>query len=140
MKEFFYDLFIYPFTDGFWGSIFGLIIWILMIGLISFLLWGSLYLVDSVGLKYNEGKGVIVEKIFEPTHTSHSFIYVGKIMVPQTHYYDDAWIIKIDIDGAVDNVSLNQGEWDKLSINQTINCEYKCGRIFKSIYIKNVSW
>lgn len=136
----FYDMFIEPFTDGFWMALFGILMWALALLVAGLILCGSLYLIDSVGLKEKQGKGIIIEKWLEPAHKRTTYIWVGKIMVPQTHFYDDIWKAKIRINDITDNVCFYESDWNTLNINQKVDCIYKNGRICNSLYIVNVSW
>ena len=138
--SFFYDIFIEPFTDGFWMALMGTLMWLWALVVVGLILWGFLYLIDSVGLKEKQGKGIIIEKWFEPAHTTTTYVMVGKIMVPQTHFYDDLWKAKIRINNITDNVCFYESDWNTLNINQKVNCTYTNGRICNSLYIKNVSW
>ena len=136
----FYDMLIDPFTDGFWSILLGILMWILMLLVVGFILWGSLYLIDSVGLKEKQGKGIVIEKWFEPAHTYTTLIMVGKVSVPQIHSVPDTWKAKIKIKDITDDVSFYESDWNTLNINQSVNCTYKNGRICNSLYIENVSW
>lgn len=48
--SFFYDVFIEPFTDGFWSALLGILMWILSLMVIALvaglIIWG----IDSIGL------------------------------------------------------------------------------------------
>lgn len=136
----FYDMFIEPFTDGFWMALFGILMWALALLVAGLILLGSLYLIDSVGLKEKQGSGVVIEKWFEPAHTHTTFIMVGKVTVPQIRSVPDTWKAKIKINDITDNVSFSESDWNTLTINQKVNCTYKNGRICNSIYIENVLW
>ena len=140
IDSFFYDMFIEPFTDGFWMALMGTLMWLWALVVVGLILWGFLYLIDSVGLKEKQGKGIIIEKWFEPAHTTTSHVMVGMIMVPRTHFYDDVWKAKIRINNITDNVCFYESDWNTLNINQKVNCTYTNGRICNSLYIKNVSW
>lgn len=85
----FYDMFIEPFTDGFWMALLGILMWASALLVAGLILWGSLYLIDSVGLKEKQGSGFVIEKWFEPAHTYTTFIIVGKVSIPQIHYVPD---------------------------------------------------
>jgi len=135
-----YDMLIDPFTDGVCGVLFGILSWILTLIICGLIAWGSLYLVDSVGLQEKKDSGVVVNKWFEPSHTTTSFMMVGKVLIPQTHHYPDSWMVEIKIHDLTDNVSLYEIDWNSLSINQKVSCTYKEGRIYNSLYIGNVSW
>ena len=136
----FYDMFIEPFTDGFWMALLGILMWLLALIVAGLILWGTLYLIDSVGLKEKKGKGVVVEKWFEPAHTYTTFVMVGKVSVPQIHHVPDTWKVKIQINDITDNVSFYESDWNAITINQKVNCTYENGRIWDSLYITNVSW
>ena len=136
----FYDMLIDPFTDGFWSILLGILMWILMLLVVGLILWGSLYLIDSVGLKEKQGKGIVIEKWFEPAHTYTTLIMVEKVSVPQIHSVPDTWKAKIKIKDITDDVSFYESDWNTLNINQSVNCTYKNGRICNSLYIENVSW
>ena len=136
----FYDMFIEPFTDGFWMALLGILMWLLALIVAGLISWGTLYLIDSVGLKEKQGKGVVIEKWFEPAHTYTTIIMVDKVSVPQIHHVPDTWKVKIQINDITDNVSFYESDWNVLSVNQKVNCTYKNGRIWNSLYITNVSW
>lgn len=138
--SFFYDMFIEPFGDGFIGFCIGILMWFLALFLSGLILFGSLYLIDSVGLKEKQGEGIIIEKWFEPAHSYTTIVMVGKTTVPQIHYVPDAWEVKIQINDITDNVSFCESYWNTLSINQKVKCTYENGRIWDSLYITNVSW
>lgn len=139
MKDFFYDMLIETFKDGGMSILIGIIMWISMLLIIGFILFGGLYAVDYIGRYEKQGVGVVINKYIEPAHTITSFVMVGKIMVPQTHNYPDVWYATIKINDRKDNVSFDEHIWYKLEIKQNVNCTYKSGIIFKSIYIKKVS-
>lgn len=136
----FYGILIEPFTDGFWMALIGILMWLLTLIVAGSILWGTLYLIDSVGLKEKQGKGVIIEKWVEPAHTYTTFVMVGKVSVPKIHHVPDTWKVKIQINDITDNVSFYESDWNVLSVNQKVNCTYKNGRIWDSLYITNVSW
>ena len=136
----FYHMFIEPFTEGFWMALLGILMWALTLLVAGLILWGSLYLIDSVGLKEKQGSGVVIEKWFEPAHTYITFILVGKVSVPQIHQVPDTWKVKIQINGITDNVSFYESDCNTLKVNQKVNCTYENGRIWDSLYITNVSW
>ena len=135
-----YDMFIEPFTDGFWRALLGILMWLLALLVAGLILLGALFLIDSVGLKEKQGKGVVIEKWFEPAHTYTTFVMVGKVSVPQIRHVSDTWKVKIQINYITDNVSFYESDWNALSINQKVNCTYENGRIWDSLYITNVSW
>ena len=136
----FYYMFIDPFTDGFWMALLGILMLALALLVAGLILWGSLYLIDSVGLKEKEGSGVVIEKWFEPAHTYTTFILVGKVSGPQIHHVPDTWKVKIQINDITDNVSCCESDWNTLKVNQKVDCTYENGRIWDSLYITNVSW
>lgn len=41
-------------------------------------------------------EGEVVDKSYSPAHSTTSFMFVGKSMIPQTHYYPESWYLKID--------------------------------------------
>ena len=136
----FYYMFIDPFTNGFWMALLGILMLALALLFAGLILWGSLYLIDSVGLKEKQGSGVVIEKWFEPAHTYTTFILVGKVSVPQIHHVPDTWKVKIQINDITDNVSCCESDWNTLKVNQKVDCTYENGRIWDSLYITNVSW
>lgn len=140
MKEFLYDMFIDPFTDGFWSVLFGILMWLFMLVLVGLIIWGAMYLVDSSFPNKKQGIGVIVEKGYEPPYTTLTYVVSGKVMIPTTIYHPEFWYAKISINDLTDCVFFNENDWNTLSINQKVNCTYISGRIWNSLYIKNVSW
>lgn len=137
--SFFYNMFIEPFTDGFWMTLLGILLWSLSLLVAGSILLGFLYLIDSVGLKEKQGNGVVIEKWYEPAHTYTTLVMVGKVSVPQIHHVPDTWKVKIEINNITDNVSFYESDWNALSVNQKVKCTYKNGRIWDSLYITNVS-
>jgi len=139
-KKFLYEMFIEPFTDGLFMAIIGIITWLFVLGIIGIALYYTLYLIDSIGLKEQQGNGIVIDKWFEPTHTITTTIMVGKVSVPQIQRIPDIWKVKIKINKTTDNVSVGMNKWNEIKINQKINCDYKIGRIYNKLYIKNISW
>lgn len=114
--------------------------WILILFGAFLILWGPFILIDSVGLKEKQGEGIVIKKWLEPAHTTTTYVLVGKIMVPQEHFHDNAWKAKIKINDITDDVSFCESDWKKLTINQKFNCTYKNSRICNSLYIEKVLW
>lgn len=142
MKEFIYDMFIYPFEEWSWNILLGVFMWILALLVIFLISWGSLYLIDSVGLEERHGEGIIVNKWFEPEHTETILVYNAalKQSMPQIRHYDDTWKVKIAINGITDIISVFEEDYNQLDINQKVNCTYEEGRIWDSIYISGILW
>jgi hypothetical protein len=140
MKEFLKDMYIDIFRDGVTGIILAIILWITSLFVLAILLTGTLYLIDSSFLEESIAKGIITSKRIIPEHTDHGFIMAGKSMIPTTTHYPTSYEIQIRIDNLTDVVLFNENNFNKLKIGQVVNCTYKNGRLFESLYIDEVSW
>jgi hypothetical protein len=128
MKDFLYEFLIEPFTDGLSGILVGLISW-LFLALISFLiLWG----VDGLFLPTQESKGVVIGKEFIAEHDE---------MVGETWYsYDDEWKLYIEVDGKTDSFSLTESAYNEIQIGRVLPITYSHGRIWETVYIKQITY
>lgn len=138
MKEFLKDMLIEPFLDRGWtGYILGVVMWFFALIIVGGLLLLSIWLIDSTYLPLKEKQGVVTEHYYIPAHTTTTFIMIGKVMVPQIHYYDDSFEITVEIDGLTDNVCLYKNSWDETKVGDKFCFKYTNGRICKSLYIKS---
>ncbi len=143
MREFIYDFFIEPFTDGILGIIGGLLTWVLLFlcfMMLTIMAFGVLYLVDSSFMEEKQAKGIVTGKWIVPEHTDDSFILVGDIMVPTSTHYPTSYNIRIKIGGMEDNVEIKANYYNTIQTSQEVNCTYTNGRLYESLYIKDVSW
>jgi len=141
MKDFFIEMYIEPLSEGFSGIMLALFMWVISLFLTMLLMWGSLYLVDSVGLDIQYGRGEVTEREFIPAHTTTTMVYnaATKTSIPQVNHYPDAWYLTIKVNkvGLSDTVEvtyesfINQHKGDDLEIT------YSNGRIWDSVYIKS---
>lgn len=141
MTELLKYMLIERFTDGDWiDYILGGLMWILTITIVGGLLWLSVLLINSSFLPLKEKEGVVTEHYYVPAHTTKTYMMVGKIMMPQTHYHDDSFEITVEIDGLTDNVCLYQNSWSTIKAGDKFCFKYTNGRIFKTLYIKSFCW
>lgn len=136
MKEFLYEILFETFTEDFLGVIVGLMAWALLLFIGFLILWG----VDGLFLPNQYGKGVITNKEFIPEHTTTTWIYDAnlKMSMPHTTHHDDDWVLHIQINGLVDDFSVSESYYDKVNVGDTINVKYSDGRIWSTIYIKEI--
>lgn len=132
MKQFFKDLLVNPFKQEY--PILGILMWCLLTFIIIVFLQISVNLFDSVGLKTIEGKGVIVEKCFEPQHSEIIYVMSGKVLVPVRITHENDWQVKIKIKETYQYFSVSQNQWNNLELNQQVNCTYEKGRLSNDIY------
>lgn len=126
MKNFIKENLFEPFTEGCKGIFMGISIWI-AIGILSlFILFG----VDSMFLIYKNGTGVIKAKNFTPKH----FKLIGDAIMLDK----DEWCLFIEIDGEIDSYEITEEEFNSFKTNQKINVEYSNGRIWKTVYVKQI--
>ncbi len=138
--SFFYDVFIEPFTDGFWSALLGILMWILSLMVIALvaglIIWG----IDSIGLKEKEATGFVSDKNITEAYTSTTYVMSGKIMVPITTFHPKEFYITVEYDKYYDNVSLSEVDYNSIQIGQKVNFIYGNGRIFDSFYISKCWW
>lgn len=138
MKDFIDDFYIDPFRGDFWEGLVGVLTWILTLLLLGFVSVLLGWLIDSSFLPIKEDNGVVVEKYVIPAHSSTTYSYVGKVMIPHTTHYSDRYVIEIEINGLKDNLSLKQNSWSKVKLGDILHCSYTSGRIFNTIYIESI--
>jgi len=133
-------LFYLPFGSDFldWGM--GVLFWILSLILIGGCLWILVFLVDSSFLPIKEKDGIVTNKYIVPAHTTTTYIQVGKVMVPQTHYHETTYNLEITIDGISDDISLYEKDYEGAKVGLICHCKYTSGRILNTIYIKETNW
>lgn len=134
----FYEMYIEPFTEGFWGCMIALFVWIISLFIAALILVGTLYLIDSVGLEEKKGNGVIVSKHFTPAHTYYTTVIVNKTPIMQSHFVADSWQVTVKINGMTDSISIDKYFWESLHEKDNVKCIYTEGRIQKTIYIKGI--
>ena len=140
MKDFFNTMYIEPFTDRDWlGCIIGSLLWILTIGILVLVLWFFGWLIDSSYLPVKQKEGVVTSHYMIPAHSETTYMMVGKVMVPNTQYYDDEYKLTIKIDKLYDDVTICEDEWNEIKISDTLKCAYSTGRILNTLYIKSYS-
>lgn len=130
------DLFIEPFNDGWW-AILGVIVWVFSLFIAGFILYGCLYLIDSVGRPYQRGTGRIVNMVFHPARTYTTFVHVNKVSIPQVHHVPDSWECVIEVNGLQDGVNVTKYFYDRTAIGSSVDVTFTNGRIWDSLYIKN---
>ena len=134
------DILIDPFTDDGIGILLGITMWILFIVIFGFMLYGILFIVDYSFRHVNEGYGIIVDKEFIPEHDETTMIYNAalKMSVPHTTHYDDQYKLSIQVDDLIDKVLVNSDYYYNMKIGKRIKVKYSHGRIWKSLYIKEI--
>lgn len=140
MRDFLRFMLIEPFTENDMGwvwYILGVIMWIIVVGSVVGLAWLFVWLADSSFLPIKEKDGIIVNKYIVPAHTTTSYYYVNKMMLPTTQYYPTAYEVVIRVDSLTDDLSIPQDFWTVLETSQRVHCHYTNGRILNSLYIKS---
>jgi hypothetical protein len=142
MLEFLKYIYITSFKEGdIMLNIISIFMWILSLIIVVLILWGILYLCDSVGLELKEGTGVITEKGVHPAHTTTTWMNVNKVMVPITTHHPESYYLTINIDGLVDEFNFDtRAEWDKFKEGSKVTCQYGNGRLFNSIHINSLKF
>lgn len=140
MLEFLEYAYIEPFVQGDVISIiFGVMLWVLSLVVVSFVFGGILHFCDIAGVELKEGVGVIIEKGTSPAHTSTTWMTVNKVTVPIITHYPESYYLTISIGGLIDEfVFDDKGEWDKFQEGSKVTCRYGNGRLFDSIHIQSV--
>lgn len=135
-----YDLYIDSFRDGCLGWFIGLLMWTISIVLAILILWGCLYLIDSVGIEEQQAHGKIVKMYYSPETTTVIYHQVGKIMVPQTIHVPESWNVCIMIGDLTDDVQVSHYDFNRIQMNQTVQATYGNGRIWDSMYVTDFKY
>lgn len=134
-KIFVHDQFIEPISD--YGLFTALVVMILKLGTAILIMGTTLWLIDSCFLKQNYGQGVIVNKYYKSEYTYYTSIHAGNTstMIPNT--IPESFNIVVEIEGLEDKVGISETNYNELKIGDTVECAFKRGRIFKTIYIND---
>lgn len=76
----------------------GGILEIFLIGLMIMLSVGiivALICVIASNVDYGEREGIVIDKQYCSAYTTTTFVYTGKVMIPNTQYYPEKWKIQI---------------------------------------------
>lgn len=141
MIEFFKDIgWLVRDASGDWmGRILLVLTAVLAIFIAFLILLGGFWVIDTSFQDYRESKAVVCSRYFVPAHTDTGFIMAGKVMVPTSTYYPDAWYIGVTMNGKVDaSVSVPKNYFDTLIDGQTVNAKYRIGRLSRNLYVQNI--
>ncbi len=140
MKDVLKIALIESFSDGFTGIFIALTSWFAMIVLLGSIVYGLLFLVDYTYRPINKGVGVVISKAFIPEHTQTIWIYNAalKRSLPQTNYYSDEWMLCIKVNDLHDNISVSKNHFHSIKEGQRLRIKYSFGRIYKTLYIKEI--
>lgn len=113
-------------VDRFIATVFAVLMFI-AIGLLVLL---ALSLVDSVGIKPSKSVVTQIEqKYVDPAHDTHSYILVGKVMVPQTTHHAESYHLSVIIDDEECDIPVDREFFDRISIGDNAKVDYGIGRI-----------
>jgi hypothetical protein len=130
----FIDLFIDPFSEGIKGILLGIFIWLLSITFVFIIVGSVLYLIDcAIGTK-KQGVGIIVDRNFDPAHTTHH--HSGKHH--HTTHYPDRWYVSIKVEDLSDQIQVNELYYNESWVGDSVNIKYTKGKIFDAIYIDEI--
>lgn len=140
MKEFLKFTFIEPFNDGIAGIFLALFMWALLLFLSGLLIFGMLLVIDCTYRPINEGNGTVTSKEFIPEHTETIWVYNSalKMSTPQTNYHSDKWKLCIEVDNLRDDVFVSENYFNTIKQGQRLRLKYSFGRIWKTLYIKEI--
>lgn len=114
--------------------------------LLSIVLWLIIYLmllaIDYAWRPIQTGQGIVTSTRFIPSHYNTTYIWNEglKTNVPMTTYHPDAWSWTIEINGCTDNFYVDQNRYSLKLAGDTVTCTYTTGRIWRSLYIKSVTF
>lgn len=136
MLEFLKETLIEPFSDGIGGIVIGLLLWILVLSLSGLIIWGTLFTIDYAFRPTYKGTGTIIAKEFIPEHTI--WVYNAALKMNSPQQVDDQWKLWIIVDDLQDDVSVTPNYFNSVKENQQIQLTYSLGRIWKTLYIKDI--
>lgn len=136
MLEFLKETLFDTFLDGISGIIIGLLMWILFLLISGLIIWGTLFTIDYAFRPTQEGTGTVISKEFIPEHTILVYNAALKMNMPQI--VEDEWKIWINVDDLNDDVSVTPNFFNTVKEGQQLKVKYSFGRIWKTIYIKDI--
>lgn len=82
-------------------------------------------------ISYGEKEGIIIDKYYEKAYTTHSMMYVGKVLIPRNHYHPESWNLKLEkeVNGQKKTIviSVNKSDYDTYNVGDYYKkgeCEY----------------
>lgn len=140
--EFFKDIFFAPFEmmreDDYLMKIVGLLVLVLYLAILAAILYGVFWVADNAYLPKKDAYGYVIKKTFYPAHTVASFIFVGKVMIPQTIYYPDNWEVDVKVDNDTDSIGVGENLFNTVQCGQKVFVSYINGRLSGNLYIKSI--
>lgn len=112
------------------------ILWLCTLLILGGIIFGTLYLIDSVGLDDKSANGNVVGHSYQPAYTSITYTHVNNMTIPNTVYHPEQWMICIEINGLYDWVSVDQTYYHQIYDGTVLKCTYSNGRIWDSMYVK----
>jgi len=116
-----------------------------VMAMLVLLCWGLLVyvillIVDSIFMPELTGFGVIIKMEFKESHHTTHLMHVGKTLVPTTKWHPDAWTITIRQDGVEGTILVEESEYQQIQVGMPVKTIYSVGRVWKSLYLKKVSF
>lgn len=103
-----------------------------IIGLALWLIFGF---VDSVAAPYKHGNAVVCGKDFTAAHSTTTYIMVGKMMIPNTTHYNDAWSLQFSMNGQTDWMEVSEESYDAYHEGDPVQVVYRTGRFSGGFYV-----
>lgn len=128
MKDFLKTTLIEPFTEGWFGWLLGILMWILLLGLSTLGIGCILNGGNRIGRQEQKGIGIVIEKCFVPAHRES----YGK---GQSRWVDDAWHLHLEKDSLSDCIWVSHHYYCHTEIGDKICMIYYTGRLWSSLYI-----
>jgi len=119
-------------------KLFMLLCLIVFLAFVSMVLMLIFYGFDSLFRPSYVVKGIVKDKYYKEPYTTTTFIYAGKVMVPQIIHHDETWNMEIEVQDGVDTITVKKSFYEKTKIGQFVNVRYSKGRLSNSIYIKDI--
>lgn len=140
MLKFLYEFFIEPFKDGEIADIVvGAFTWLIGLSIISIIIGSSCWLIDSTYLESKKSKGEIVGKIIEEGCSTTTYVQSGNVFIPITNDYPTEFYLKIKIGDNIGRMNIEYSDFYNVDISDKGLCQYKVGRLFGTLYIKNIA-
>lgn len=117
------------------------IIWLLTLSFLAICIYAVYSAFDYCYSTKGEGMGKIVDKGYHPSSSSTTFITSGTpaTLIPITTHRSEDWTIDIEVDGKIDDFSVDKKIFDKIHIGQNIKTSYSIGGFSKKLYIDSVT-
>lgn len=136
-----YETFIGVFkTNDIIGMVLSGFLWLIILFVAGLIIYGLVMLVDYAFLfsKYDIGK--ITNKNYTEPYDETTVVYdpATKTSRPSTTHHPACYLLIISVAGKTGEFEVSKNYYNKCSISQQVNVRYSIGRLFGTLYVKDV--